>query len=54
MEHIIITKLDSDYIRLTPEEGFILYDERTQGKYSIAEIHEKNKKYFKAIEVNNE
>ena len=54
MEHITIKQLDGDYIRLTPDEGYLLYDKRTKNTYSVAEIHSKDKKYFKAIEVNNE
>lgn len=54
MEHITIKQLDGDYIRLTPDEGYMLYDERTHNKYSVAETHEKNKKYFKAIEINKD
>jgi len=53
MEHITIKQLDGDYIRLTPDEGYLLYDKRTRNTYSVAEIHSKNKKYFKAIEVNS-
>ena len=51
MEHITIEKLSGDYIKLTPDKGYILCDERTHNKYSVAEIHEKDKKYFKAITI---
>ena len=46
MEHIIETKLDNGYTRLTPEAGYILLNIITNKYYSVAVVLDKDKNKF--------
>jgi hypothetical protein len=51
MEHIIVTALSKGYFRLTPEEGYQLYNIRTRQFYSEAVVKEKDFKNWRAVSV---
>ena len=48
MEHIIITHLENNMIRLIAEEGHCLKDMRTDHYHSEAVVKEKDKRFFVA------
>ena len=48
MEHIIVTNLDDDMVRLVPETGYRLVDTRNNKYYSEAVINKRFMKYFVA------
>lgn len=49
MEHINVEELANGYKRLTPDEGYILYNRRTKQRYSQAVT--KKSEQFMAVEV---
>ena len=51
MEHIIVTIIDDDTVRLVPEVGYRLVDTRNNKYHSEAVINKKHMKYFKAEEA---
>jgi len=48
MEHIIVTHLENDMVRLVAEEGYRLKDTRTNRFYSEAVVKEKDMRFFLA------
>lgn len=48
MEHIIIKNLANGYVKLTPEEGWALYNESTKQTYSEAVVKESEAARFVA------
>lgn len=51
MEHINIKDLENGYFKLTPDEGYTLYNIRTRQTYSEAVVKEKDFKNWKAVSV---
>lgn len=48
-EHIIVTPIGNDLVRLTPEPGYRLYNDITRRFYSVAEIGADTKHPFVAV-----
>ena len=51
MEHINIKDLGNGYFKLTPDEGYTLYNIRTRQTYSEAVVKEKDFQKWKAVSV---
>jgi hypothetical protein len=51
MEHVTITNLGNEIVRLTPDNGYQLYDDRTQRTYSDAVVKESDVKHFRAVKI---
>ena len=51
MEHVIITNLGGGMVRLVPETGYRLFEERTGRTYSEAVVKEEDKRFFYAEAV---
>ena len=49
MAHVIVQDLGNGYIKLVPEPGYILLNERTQQNYRQAVV--KNTRPFRAVEL---
>ena len=48
MEHIIVTHLENNMVRLVAEEGYRLKDKRTDLYHTEAIVSEKNMRFFVA------
>lgn len=53
MEHVIIAQLPNGYVKLVPEQGYILYNTATSTTYSEAVVSEESTHNFKAIAINS-
>jgi hypothetical protein len=51
MEHINVKNLGNGMVRLTPDNGYQLYDDRTQRTYSDAVVKESDVKHFRAAKI---
>ena len=51
MEHIIITPISGDYVRLTPEQGYRLYSIAAGRFVSEAEVKESQATRFRAVAI---
>lgn len=51
MEHIIVTELKDDFLLLTPEAGYKLYNEVAQRYYSEAIVNKDSVKRFTAVKA---
>ena len=49
MEHLIVTNLDEGHVKIVAEEGYRLFDARTNRFYSEAMVKEQDVKYFKGV-----
>lgn len=50
MEHITVIELGNDKVKLTPDEGYLLKDTRTDKIHSEVVVKRSLMKYFVAIE----
>ena len=51
MEHVIITEMGDDFLQLTPEAGYKLYNEAVQRYYSEAVVKKDAVDRFAAVKV---
>lgn len=51
MEHITVTDLGDNKVKLVPDKGYKLLDKRNDKTYSEAVIKKDLMKYFVAVEV---
>lgn len=51
MEHINVKNLGNGMVRLTPDNGYMLMDDRTKKLYSEAVVKEDDVKHFRAVKI---
>lgn len=51
MNHITETILDNGMVRLVPDDGYKLRDNRSYRLYKVAEVEVADKKYFVAVQI---
>lgn len=51
MEHINVKNLGNGMVRLTPDNGYTLYNVRTRQNYSEAVVKENQKSIFRAVKI---
>lgn len=50
MEHITITEIDENFVKLTPDEGYKLYNKATRTFHSEAVAKRENVNHYVAIQ----
>lgn len=53
MEHVTIKDMGNGMVKLTPDEGYMLVDSRTQRTYSEAVVKEKDVRNFSVVQIEN-
>lgn len=51
MEHINVKDLGNGMVRLTPDNGYMLFNARTRRNYSEAVVEESRKSIFRAVKI---
>ena len=51
MEHINVKNLGNGMVKLTPDNGYVLIDNRSRRTYSEAVIRGTDVKYFRAVKI---
>lgn len=51
MEHITQKDLENGMVMLTPDDGYMLFDERTQKRHSEAVVKKEYVRYFNAMPI---
>jgi hypothetical protein len=51
MEHINVKNLGNGMVKLIPDNGYMLYDDRTQKQYSEAVVKESDVRHFSAVKI---
>ena len=54
MEHITQKDLENGMVMLTPDDEYMLFDERTQKMHSEAVVKKEHVRYFNAMPIEDE